>query len=83
MTAPQHFHVGAAGKRSLHAHDQLTDGRLRHGKLLQTQITGAIEDLRPHGRMYTFTASRRCISSTPRASSARGRRWVMSPSTVT
>src|SRR5215831_8579340 len=83
MTSPQHLHVGAAGERGLHPHDQLTDGRRRHGKLLQTQIAGTVEDLRPHGRMYTLTASRRCISSTPRASSARGRRWVMSPSTVT
>src|SRR5215469_1098641 len=83
MAAPQHLDVGSAGERGLHAHDQLARRRLRHGNVLEAQIAGTVEDLRPHGRMYTFTASRRCISSTPRASSARGNRWVMRPSTVT
>ena len=81
VTAAQGLHVGAARQRGIDAHDQLARCRHRHRQVLPAQIAGAVEDHRPHGVTYTFSASRRRIKSTPLARLASGTRWVMRRST--
>ena len=81
VAAAQHLDVRPAREGGLDPDDDPPGLRLGNREVFEAEISRSMEDLRPHGVMYTLTASWRRISSTPRASSPRGSRWVMSPST--
>src|SRR5438034_504362 len=81
VAAAQHLDVRPAREGGLDPDGDPPGLRLGNREVFEAEISRSMEDLRPHGVMYTLTASWPRISSTPRASSPRGSRWVMSPST--
>src|SRR5262249_11322102 len=78
--------IGAARERRIDAQHDLPARRLWHRQHLVAEIPGPVEDDRPHGAhgvTYTFSASRRRMSSTPSASCSSGMPGTTSPSTST